>query len=105
MMLNGGELNGVRIISRKSVELMSQNHVQGKRDDGYGLGFGDISEPKQLTELGSVGAYYWGGFYYTTFVIDLKEDLIAIFMGQLHPTGGLNLDSKAIRLAYQAIKD
>jgi CubicO group peptidase (beta-lactamase class C family) len=105
MMLNGGELNGVRIISRKSVELMSQNHVQGKRDDGYGLGFGDISEPKQLTELGSVGAYYWGGFYYTTFVIDPKEDLIAIFMGQLHPTGGLNLDSKAIRLAYQAIKD
>ena len=105
MMLNGGELNGVRIISRKSVELMSQNHVQGKRDDGYGLGFGDISEPKQLTELGSVGAYHWGGFYYTTFVIDPKEDLIAIFMGQLHPTGGLNLDSKAIRLAYQAIKD
>jgi CubicO group peptidase (beta-lactamase class C family) len=106
MMLNAGELNGVRIISRKSVELMSQNHVQGKLDDfGYGLGFGDTSEPKQLTELGSVGAYYWGGFYYTTFVIDPKEDLIAIFMGQLHPTGGLNLDSKAIQLAYQAIKD
>jgi len=38
-------------------------------------------------------------------VIDPKEDLIAIFMGQLHPTGGLNLDSKAINLAYQAIKD
>ena len=106
MMLNGGELNGVRIISRKSVELMSQNHVQGKLDDfGYGLGFGDTSEPKQLTELGSVGTYYWGGFFYTTFAIDPKEDLIAIFMGQLHPTGGLNLDSKAIRLAYQAIKD
>jgi CubicO group peptidase (beta-lactamase class C family) len=106
MMLNGGELNGVRIISRKSVELMSQNHVQGKLDEfGYGLGFGDTSEPKQLRELGSVGTYYWGGFYYTTFVIDPKEDLIAIFMGQLHPTGGLNLDSKAIRLAYQAIQD
>jgi CubicO group peptidase (beta-lactamase class C family) len=106
MMLNGGELNGVRIISRKSVELMSQNHVQGKIEDfGYGLGFGDISEPKQLKELGSVGSYNWGGFYYTTFVIDPKEDLVAIFMGQLHPTGGLNLDSKAIRLAYQAIKD
>ncbi len=106
MMLNAGELNGVRIISRKSVELMSQNHVQGKLDEfGYGLGFGDISEPKQLRELGSVGAYAWDGFYYTTFVIDPKEDLIAIFMGQLHPTGGLNLDSKAIQLAYQAIKD
>ncbi len=106
MMLNGGELNGTRILSRKSVELMSQNHVQGKLDTfGYGLGFGVASELKHLTELGSVGSYYWGGFYYTSFVIDPKEDLIAIFMGQLHPTGGLNLDSKAINLAYQAIND
>jgi len=106
MMLNGGELNGVRILSRKSVELMSQNHVYGKPDGNhYGLGFGTNSEPQQLTELGSVGSFYWGGFYYTTFVIDPKEDFIAIFMGQLHPTGGLNLDSKAITLAYQAIKD
>lgn len=106
MMLNNGQLNGTRILSRKSVELMAQNHVQGKADDfGYGLGFGAASEARFLTELGSVGSYYWGGFYYTSFVIDPKEDLIAIFMGQLHPTGDLNLDSKAIRLAYQAIKD
>ena len=63
------------------------------------------SESKQLTELGSVGSYYWGGFYYTSFVIDPKEDLIAIFMGQLNPAGGLDLASKAITLAYQAIKD
>ena len=106
MMLNGGQLNGVRIISRKSVELMSSNQVQGKVDDfGYGLGFGTTSEPRFLHELGSVGSYYWGGFYYTSFVIDPKEDLVAVFMGQLHPTGGLNLDSKAIELAYQAIKD
>src|SRR5208283_1651127 len=106
MMLNGGELNGVRIISRKSVELMSTNHVVDKPDGGnYGLGFGTTSTPQQLTELGSVGTFASGGFYYTTFVIDPKEDLIAIFMGQLHPTGGLRLDSKAITLAYQAIKD
>jgi CubicO group peptidase (beta-lactamase class C family) len=105
MMLNGGELNGVRILSRKSVELMSQNHVQGKREGGYGLGFGDFSEAKELTELGTVGSFFWGGFYYTHFVIDPREDLIAIFLGQLHPTGGLNLDTKAINLAYQAIQD
>jgi CubicO group peptidase (beta-lactamase class C family) len=86
--------------------LMSQNHVQGKTDQlDYGLGFGTKSEPRQLTELGSVGSYYWGGFYYTTFVIDPKEDLIAIFLGQMNPAGGLNLDSKAITLAYQAIRD
>jgi CubicO group peptidase (beta-lactamase class C family) len=106
MMLNGGRFNGMRLLSRKSVELMSQNHAQGKLDDsGYGLGFGVTSEPWFLTELGSIGAYSWGGFYYTSFVIDPKEDLIAIFMGQLHPTGGLNLDDKVIRLAYQAIND
>jgi len=105
MMLNGGELNGVRILSRKSVELMSQNQVQGKREEGYGLGFGDIDQPKVLRELGTVGSYFWGGFYFTSFLIDPKEDLIAIFMGQLHPAGGLNLDSKAIHLSYQAIRD
>jgi len=106
MMLNGGELNGARILSRKSVELMSQNHVYGKPDGNhYGLGFGTNSESQQLTELGTVGSYNWGGFYYTSFVIDPKEDLIAIFMGQINPAGDLNLASKAIALAYQAIKD
>jgi CubicO group peptidase (beta-lactamase class C family) len=106
MMLNGGELNGARIISRKSVELMSHNHTQGKHgDQDYGLGFGDISTPQQLTELGSVGSYFWGGFYFTSFMIDPKEDMVIVFMGQLHPTGGLNLETKAIRLAYQSIKD
>lgn len=105
-MLNGGQLDGTRILSRKSVELMSMNHTQGKTDDlAYGLGFGVTSEPRFLTELGSVGSYYWGGFFYTSFVIDPKEGLIAVFMGQLHPTAGLDLDSKAIRLAYQAIQE
>ncbi|MGO8818494.1 MAG: serine hydrolase domain-containing protein [Terriglobia bacterium] len=106
MMLNGGELNGTRIISRKSVELMSHNHVVGKAGGGnYGLGFGTVGEPSQLTELGSVGSFDWGGFYFTSFVIDPKEDMVVIFMGQMNPAGGLNLSSKAISLAYQAIKD
>jgi CubicO group peptidase (beta-lactamase class C family) len=107
MMLNGGELNGARILSRKSVELMSHNHVQGKADgaNAYGLGFGTTNDAQQLTELGSVGSFYWGGFYYTSFVIDPKEELVAIFMGQLHPDGGLKIDSQAITLAYEAIKD
>jgi len=106
MMLNKGELNGARLLSRKSVELMSEDHIQGKVDTfGYGLGFGVNSEERYLTELGSIGGYYWGGFYDTSFVIDPKEDMVAVFMAQLHPTGGLNVDSKVIRLAYQAIND
>jgi CubicO group peptidase (beta-lactamase class C family) len=106
MMLNGGELNGDRLLSRKSVELITQNHVQGKLEEtGYGLGFGVKSETRHLSELGSIGSFSWGGFFYTSFVIDPKEDMIAIFMGQLHPTGDLNLDSKALTLSYQAIND
>ncbi len=105
MLLNGGELNGTRLLSRKSVELISQNQMQGKLEDfGYGLGFGVTSEPRFRHELGSVGSYYWGGFYYTSFVIDPKEDMIVVFMAQLHPTGGWNLHSKAIILPYQALQ-
>ncbi|MGO8734478.1 MAG: serine hydrolase domain-containing protein [Terriglobia bacterium] len=107
MMLNKGEFNGARLLSRTSVELMSQDHVHGKVGNmgGYGLGLGVTSNAEQLTELGSIGAYYWGGFYFTEFVIDPKEDLIAVFMAQLHPTGGIDLDHKVMGLAYQAIKD
>lgn len=106
MLLDGGRLDGVRLLSRKSVELITQNHAEGKLENaGYGLGFGVLSETRHRVELGSIGSYYWGGFFYTTFVIDPKEELIVIFMGQLQPTGGLNLDSKVVRLAYQAIND
>ncbi len=106
MMLNGGQLNGVRLLSRKSIELISENHIGAKQGEiSYGLGFGVNSDSTQLHELGSAGTYYWGGFYYTAFEIDPKEDMIAIFMGQLHPTGGLNLDGKVMSLAYQAIGD
>jgi CubicO group peptidase (beta-lactamase class C family) len=106
MLLNNGKVGDTRLLSRKSVELIRQNHVQNQtKDVSYGLGFGVISEPRFLTELGSVGAYNWGGFYFTSFVIDPKEDMVVVFMGQLHPTGGLDLSDKVIRLAYQAIND
>ena len=58
-----------------------------------------------LPELGSVGEYNWGGFFYTGFTIDPKEQMIVIFMAQLHPTGGLELDREVNVLAYQAIND
>jgi hypothetical protein len=47
----------------------------------------------------------WGGFYYTSFEIDPREDLIIISMAQLHPTGGFNLDARVKVLAYQALED
>jgi CubicO group peptidase (beta-lactamase class C family) len=106
MMVDGGKWGNTRLISRKSVELMSQDQL-GKigPDQGFGLGFGVDGVKAPLAELGSPGQYAWGGFFYTAFTIDPKEQMIVIFMGQLHPTGGLTLDNQVRVLAYQAIND
>jgi CubicO group peptidase (beta-lactamase class C family) len=58
-----------------------------------------------LPELGSVGELSWGGFFFTSFIVDPKEDMVVIFMAQLHPTGDLTLDREVPALAYQAITD
>jgi CubicO group peptidase (beta-lactamase class C family) len=106
MMLDGGKLGDARILSRKSVELMSHDQL-GKIDAklGFGLGFGVNGAKQALDEIGSVGSFNWGGFYYTSFEIDPKEDMIIISMAQLHPTGGLGLDKEVKILAYQALDD
>jgi CubicO group peptidase (beta-lactamase class C family) len=106
MMLDCGNAGATRLVSRKSVELMTHDHL-GKvsPDQGFGLGFGIDGVKSPLSELGSPGEYNWGGFFYTAFVIDPKEQMITVFMAQLHPTGGLNLASLFHALAYQAIID
>lgn len=106
MVLDEGKLGNTRLISRKSVELMTHDQL-GKisPDMGFGLGFGVDGVKGPLTELGSVGSFDWGGFFYTGFSIDPKEQMIVIFMAQLHPTGGLTLDRQVHELAYQAIND
>src|SRR5579872_2540559 len=106
MMLNGGKAGSTRLVSRKSVELMTQDHL-GKisPDQGFGLGFGVDGVKSPLSELGSAGQYNWGGFFYTEFVIDPKEQMITVFMAQLHPDGNLNLAGMFHTLAYQAIID
>jgi CubicO group peptidase (beta-lactamase class C family) len=106
MMLGGGKLGDVRILSRKSVDLMSHDQL-GKidPDHGFGLGFGVNGAKTPLAEIGTKGSFNWGGFYYTSFEIDPKEDMIIISMAQLHPTGGLALDQEVKVLAYQALDD
>jgi len=106
MMLDGGKTGGARLISRKTVELMTSDRL-GKigPDQGFGLGFGVDGVKAPLEELGSPGEYNWGGFFYTAFVVDPKEQMITIFMAQLHPTGDLTLDRLVHVLAYQAIVD
>jgi CubicO group peptidase (beta-lactamase class C family) len=108
MMLDGGKAGNTRLLSRKSVELMTNDQlgkISPDKDFGFGLGFGIDGVRSPLRELGSPGEYQWGGFFYTGFVIDPKEQMIVIFMAQLHPTGGLRLDEEVRVLAYQAIND
>jgi CubicO group peptidase (beta-lactamase class C family) len=106
MILNGGILDGTRLLGRKSVELMSHDQLGTRSaDSAFGLGFGVSGVKTPLDELGSPGKFGWGGFFYTQFFIDPKEDMIGIFLGQLHPTGGLNLDQLFEVLAYQAVVD
>ncbi len=106
MMLDGGKSGSTRLVSRKTTELMTHDQL-GKigPDQGFGLGFGIDGVKSPLSELGSPGEYNWGGFYYTAFVIDPKEQLITVFMAQLHPDGDLTLDRLFHILASQAIID
>jgi CubicO group peptidase (beta-lactamase class C family) len=106
MILDEGKVGNTRLLSRKSVELMTHDQLgRISADRSFGLGFGIEGEKIPLNELGSPGEYGWGGFFYTAFSIDPKEQMIVIFMGQLHPTGGLTLDHQVNELAYQAIID
>jgi len=106
MMLDEGKVGNTRLLSRKTVELMTHDQL-GKigPDQGFGLGFGIEGVKAPLGELGSVGEYNWGGFFYTGFTVDPKEQMIVVFMAQLHPTGDLTLDRQVNELAYQAIND
>ncbi len=106
MLLEGGKLGNVRVLSRKTVELMTRDQL-GKinPDFGFGYGFGVSGIKAPLSEMGSPGEFGWGGFFYTEFVVDPKEQMITIFMAQLHPTGDLKLNRQMHVLAYQAIND
>ena len=106
MMLNGGELDGIRLLSRKTVALMTTHQLDEMGVDfGFGFGFSINLGESNLKQLGSVGTYSGGGFFYTSFFIDPQEQMIGIFMGQLHPSGGLDLAERIRILSYQAIVD
>lgn len=105
MLLNDGVLEGRRVLSRKSVELMRTSHFDafGGAATDFGLGFSITQNVGAAGELGSVGSYAWGGAFYTSFWIDPKERLVAVFMSQVRPA---NTDvGEQFRLAvYQAME-
>ena len=121
MMLNGGEANGVRFLSPKTIALMTSNHLPGGADlpqvsrslfsevaydgVGFGLGFSVTLDPAKTLLPGTVGEYAWGGAASTAFWIDPKEELIVIFMTQLIPSSFYPIRRELRTLAYSAITE
>jgi CubicO group peptidase (beta-lactamase class C family) len=106
MLLNGGELDGVRVLSPKSVELMTVDHVGDLYgSQGFGLGFWVTDKLGRNGQPGSTGAFGWGGAYHTTYWVDPAEQLVCVLMTQLLPAGGSDLHGKFRALVYQSIVD
>ena len=111
MLLNGGTLDGVRLLGRKTVELMTQDHLPALLEDpdpnsdfGFGLGFRVILDVPSTGAPGSVGEYSWGGAAGTVFWVDPKEELVVVVMVQLM-SSPYDLRSEMKSLIYQAIID
>ena len=108
MILDEGELDGVRVLSPKSVALMSVNHLdeaEFEAGEGFGLGFSVLEDLGKRGTPGSVGELGWGGAYHTHYWIDPAEELVVVYMTQLLPSGDLDDHGKLRALIYQAIVD
>ncbi|NJR77470.1 serine hydrolase domain-containing protein [Sphingomonas corticis] len=119
MCLNGGELDGARILGRKTIELMVQNHLPGGADlsqmskslfsetqnagTGFGLGFAVTIDPARSMMPGSAGEYYWGGMFSTAFFVDPVERVSMVFMTQLSPSMTYPIRRELKTMIYAAL--
>ena len=114
-----GELDGVRLLGRKTVEFMTANHLGGDMADmgqptfgesrfegvGFGFGMSVMLDPARANIMGTPGEYAWGGAASTAFWIDPVEDMTVIFMTQLMPSSAYPLRRELRVLTYQALID
>ena len=121
MLLHGGELEGVRLVSNRTLELMTQNHLPDDGDleklafdsyseidyagVGFGLGFAVVTDSRKNKSLISEGSYFWGGAASTAFWVDPVEDLTVNFFTQLLPSGTYPIRRELQQLVYQALVD
>jgi CubicO group peptidase (beta-lactamase class C family) len=119
MLLNKGALEGVRLLGRKTVELMMSNHLRGdmaamgqKRWSestmegiGFGLGFSVMLDPARAQILGTPGEVAWGGAASTAFWVDPAEEMAVILLTQLMPSSTWPLRRDLRVLSYQAVID
>jgi CubicO group peptidase (beta-lactamase class C family) len=118
MLRRGGELDGVRIVSPRTIDLMKLNHLPGGKDltgcaigafsetayegVGFGLGFASTFDQVRTQSLG-IGEYYWGGAASTIFWVDPVEDLTVVFLTQLLPSSTFNFRGQLKSIIYGAI--
>ncbi len=119
MLLNRGELGGVRLLGRKTVEFMMQNHLPGDlaamgqpsfsetsyEGIGFGLGGSVVIDPARSQVISSPGMYAWGGLASTGFWVDPQEELTVILMTQLIPSSSYPIRNELRALVYQALVD
>ncbi len=108
MLLGGGELDGKRLLSRKTVELMTMDHLHGipyNAGQGFGLGFSVVKDVGARGDPGSVGEFGWGGAYHSTYWVDPVEKLVVVYLTQLTPTGDIDDFARLRALVYQSIVD
>ena len=120
MLLNQGEMNGARIIGRKTLQYMTSNHLPNGRDltemsesafsetpyagVGFGLGFSVMLDPLKSQTLSDIGEFGWGGMASTVFFINPKEDMLVIFLTQLVPSSTYQVRRELRSLVYSALK-
>lgn len=106
MMLNGGELDGARILSPGTVALMTVNHLHDidfRAGSGLGLGFDVVTDVGLRGTPGAVGDYGWGGAYHSTYWVSPQDQLVVVFFTQLIPATGSDIHGKLRTLIYQAM--
>ena len=119
MLVNGGELDGARILSPMTVRLMASNHLPGGKDltelsrslfsestnagVGFGLGFAVVFDPPKTLVPCSMGEFYWGGAASTAFWVDPVEKVTAVFMTQLLPSSTYPIRRELRTLVYSAL--
>ena len=121
MLVNGGELDGARVVSPKTLALMTANHLPGGQDltalsqsmfsesqnagVGFGLGFAMVIDPAKTLMPASKGEFYWGGAYSTAFFVDPVEKITMVFMTQVYPSSAYPVRRQLKTLIYSALTD
>jgi CubicO group peptidase (beta-lactamase class C family) len=107
MFANGGSLDGVRILSPKTIALMSSNFVGNLYSEGrtgFGLGFEVVEHMGRSGRYGSEGAFGWGSAYYANYWVDPQEDMLGLYFSQYLPYTAMDLQAKFRTMAYAAIE-